>query len=88
MSMRKTLAQEPIGTMYDEQERQKMLRLNRDMRDPPEPRLEWIYTGDRTQSEDYLLGRKYDGDSQVNDQLEDNTTTSAVDFNYVDSDNA
>jgi len=75
MSMRKTLNQEPTGTMYDEQERQKMLRLNREKHEPQEPRLEWIYTGDRTKSEDYLLGKKYDADVQSNTILEDNTTS-------------
>ncbi len=71
--MRKNLTQEPTGTMYDEQERQKMLRLNREKHEPQEPRLEWIYTGDRTKSEDYLLGKKYDADVQSNTILEDNT---------------
>jgi hypothetical protein len=80
MSMRKTLTQEPTGTMYDEQERQKMLRLNRETHEPQEPRLEWIYTGDRTKSEDYLLGKKYDGDSQSNIISEDNTITSTIDL--------
>jgi len=80
MSMRKTLTQEPTGTMYDEQERQKMLRLNREIHEPQEPRLEWIYTGDRTKSEDYLLGKKYDGDSQSNIISEDNTITSTIDL--------
>jgi hypothetical protein len=75
MSMRKNLTQEPTGTMYDEQERQKMLRLNREKHEPQEPRLEWIYTGDRTKSEDYLLGKKYDADVQSNTILEDNTTS-------------
>jgi hypothetical protein len=63
MSMRKTLGQEPTGTMYEEQERQKTLRLNREMKETPEPRLEWIYTGDRAKTEDYLLGKKYDADA-------------------------
>jgi len=80
MSMRKNLTQEPTGTMYDEQERQKMLRLNREKHEPQEPRLEWIYTGDRTKSEDYLLGKKYDGDSQSNIISEDNTITSTIDL--------
>ncbi len=78
--MRKTLAQEPTGTMYEEQERQKTLRLNREMHEPQEPRLEWIYTGDRTKSEDYLLGKKFDGDSQPTTVPEDNTTTSTIDL--------
>ncbi|CAF2789239.1 unnamed protein product [Rotaria sp. Silwood2] len=80
MSMRKSIAQEPTGTMYDEQERQKNLRLNREKREPQEPRLEWIYTGDRTKSEDYLLGKKFDADPQSNDITEDNTTTSTTDL--------
>ncbi len=78
--MRKTLAQEPTGTMYEEQERQKTLRLNREMHEPQEPRLEWIYTGDRTKSEDYLLGKKFDGDSQSTTVPEDNTITSTIDL--------
>lgn len=78
--MRKALAQEPTGTMYDEQERQKMLRLNREKQEPQEPRLEWIYTGDRTKSEDYLLGKKFDSGAPADDQSEDNTTTSTVDL--------
>jgi len=73
MSMRKSLNQEPTGTMYDEQERQKMLRLNREVHEPQEPRLEWIYTGDRTKSEDFLLGKKYDADSKAPALTEDDT---------------
>ena len=76
--MRKALHQEPTGTMYDEQERQKTLRLNREIHEPQEPRLEWIYTGDRTKSEDYLLGKKYDGDVPSNPTLEDDTTTTST----------
>ena len=63
--------------MYDEQERQKMLRQNREQREPQEPRLEWIYTGDRAQSEDFLLGKKVGGDTQsavVADEDDENTT--------------
>ncbi|CAF4935798.1 unnamed protein product, partial [Rotaria magnacalcarata] len=71
MSMRKALAQEPTGTMYDEQERQKLLRLNREKQEPQEPRLEWIYTGDRTKSEDFLLGRKLDGDIPPDEPSDD-----------------
>ncbi len=71
--MRKSLNQEPTGTMYDEQERQKMLRLNREVHEPQEPRLEWIYTGDRTKSEDFLLGKKYDADSKAPTLTEDDT---------------
>ncbi len=71
--MRKILNQEPTGTMYDEQERQKMLRLNREVHEPQEPRLEWIYTGDRTKSEDFLLGKKYDADSKAPTLTEDDT---------------
>jgi hypothetical protein len=73
MSMRKSLNQEPTGTMYEEQERQKMLRLNREVHEPQEPRLEWIYTGDRTKSEDFLLGKKYDADSKAPTLTEDDT---------------
>ena len=80
MSMRKALVQEPTGTMYDEQERQKTLRLNREIREPQEPRLEWIYSGDRAKSEDYLLGKKFDGDTQIDTTLDDNATTSTVDL--------
>ncbi|CAF4191829.1 unnamed protein product, partial [Adineta steineri] len=81
MSMRKALGQEPSGTMYDEQERQKTLRLNREVREQPqEPRLEWIYTGDRAKTEDYLLGKKYDADVQSNPVPEENTTTSTIDL--------
>ncbi len=71
--MRKSLNQEPTGTMYEEQERQKMLRLNREVHEPQEPRLEWIYTGDRTKSEDFLLGKKYDADSKAPTLTEDDT---------------
>ncbi len=71
--MRKSLNQEPTGTMYEEQERQKMLRLNREVHEPQEPRLEWIYTGDRTKSEDFLLGKKYDADSKAPTSTEDDT---------------
>ena len=78
--MRKHLTQEPTGTMYDEQERQKMLRRNREMNESQEPRLEWIYTGDRTKSEDYLLGKKYDENSQLISSSDDNTTTSTIDL--------
>ncbi|CAF2177555.1 unnamed protein product [Rotaria magnacalcarata] len=80
MSMRKALAQEPTGTMYDEQERQKLLRLNREKLEPQEPRLEWIYTGDRTKSEDFLLGRKLDGDIPPDEPSDDNATTSTIDL--------
>ncbi|CAF4470730.1 unnamed protein product [Rotaria magnacalcarata] len=80
MSMRKALAQEPTGTMYDEQERQKLLRLNREKQEPQEPRLEWIYTGDRTKSEDFLLGRKLDGDIPPDEPSDDNATTSTIDL--------
>jgi hypothetical protein len=80
MSMRKALNQEPTGTMYDEQERQKMLRLNREKHEPQEPRLEWIYTGDHTKSEDFLLGKKYDADPQPNTISEDTTITSTIDL--------
>jgi hypothetical protein len=78
MSMRKGLHQEPTGTMYDEQERQKMLRLNREKHEPQEPRLEWIYSGDRTKSEDYLLGKKYDADSQSKTVPENNEEAAAA----------
>jgi hypothetical protein len=78
MSMRKSLHQEPTGTMYDEQERQKMLRLNREKHEPQEPRLEWIYSGDRTKSEDYLLGKKYDADSQSKTVPENNEEAAAA----------
>ena len=77
MSMRKALNQEPTGTMYDEQERQKTLRQNREQREPQEPRLEWIYTGDKAQSEDFLLGKKVGANTQlavVADEIDDNTT--------------
>jgi hypothetical protein len=80
MSMRKHLGQEPTGTMYDEQERQKTLRLNREKHEPQEPRLEWIYTGDRTKSEDFLLGKKYDADAQSHTIPEDTTATSTIDL--------
>lgn len=81
MSMRKAIAQEPTGTMYEEQERQKLLRQNRDVRDTQEPRLEWIYTGDRPQSEEYLLGKKYDGDKDASSLPNDNEfVTSTVDL--------
>ncbi len=76
--MRKGLHQEPTGTMYDEQERQKMLRLNREKHEPQEPRLEWIYSGDRTKSEDYLLGKKYDADSQSKTVPENNEEAAAA----------
>ncbi len=76
--MRKSLHQEPTGTMYDEQERQKMLRLNREKHEPQEPRLEWIYSGDRTKSEDYLLGKKYDADSQSKTVPENNEEAAAA----------
>ena len=79
--MRKALAQEPTGTMYDEQERQKMLRLNREIREPQEPRLEWIYSGDKTQTEDYLLGKKFDGGgASSNPTVEESASTSTVDL--------
>lgn len=79
--MRKALNQEPTGTMYEEQERQKMLRLNRDNRDQQEPRLEWIYSGDRAQSEDYLLGKKFDSDKNSDPVPETTiTSTSTIDL--------
>ena len=79
--MRKALHQEPTGTMYDEQERQKALRLQRETHEPQEPRLEWIYTGDKSKSEDYLLGKKYDSEVQSNPLPEDNSiTTSTIDL--------
>ena len=78
--MRKALAQEPTGTMYDEQERQKTLRLNREMREPQEPRLEWIYSGDKAQTEDYLLGKKFDGGASSNPTIEESASTSTVDL--------
>lgn len=80
MSMRKALAQEPTGTMYEEQERQKMLRLNQEMREPKEPRLEWIYSGDKSQSEDYLLGKKFDADAKTNPTFEESAATSTIDL--------
>jgi hypothetical protein len=80
MSMRKTLAQEPTGTMYDEQERQKILRLNRETHESKEPRLEWIYTGDRAKTEDFLLGKKYNADAPSNPILEETSTTSTIDL--------
>lgn len=66
--------------MFDEQERQKMLRLNRELQEPKEPRLEWIYTGDRNKSDDYLLGKKYDGNTPV-----DTTTAAAEDESITTS---
>jgi hypothetical protein len=86
MSMRKAIAQEPMGTMFDEQERQKMLRQNREVRETQEPRLEWIYSGDRTQSEDYLLGKKFDASGKTSAianaaaDVDDSTTTSTIDL--------
>lgn len=83
LSMKKGLKQEPTGTMYDEQERQKMLRLNREMQEPKEPRLEWIYTGDRNKSEDYLLGKKYDANAPTESiaaATDESITTSTVDL--------
>jgi hypothetical protein len=80
MSMRKNLTQEPTGTMYDEQERQKTLRLNREKHEPQEPRLEWIYTGDRTKSEDFLLGKKFDADAKPNTVVEEDSTISTIDL--------
>jgi len=82
MSMRKSLNQESIGTVFDEQERQKLLRLNRDVRDTQEPRLEWLYTGDRIQSEDYLLGKKFDGDTNniIQSNTNESITTSTIDL--------
>ena len=61
--------------MYDEQERQKTLRLQCEMHEPQEPRLEWIYTGDRSKSEDYLLGKKCDPEVQSNTLSEDSSIT-------------
>lgn len=80
MSMRKNLTQEPTGTMYDEQERQKMIRLNREKQDPKEPRLEWIYTGDRTKSEDYLLGKKLASDAPEDPIDDDGAASSTIDL--------
>ncbi|CAF5016344.1 unnamed protein product, partial [Rotaria magnacalcarata] len=48
--------------------------------EPQEPRLEWIYTGDRTKSEDFLLGRKLDGDIPPDEPSDDNATTSTIDL--------
>ena len=78
MSMRKGLKQEPTGTMYDEQERQKMLRLNRERQEPQEPRLEWIYSGDRSKSEDFLLGKKFDADTQPADTFTEEASASST----------
>ena len=80
MSMRKNLTQEPTGTMYEEQERQKALRLNRDTRETQEPRLEWIYSGDKAQSEDFLLGKKFDADGKSIPVPDDLAPTSTIDL--------
>jgi hypothetical protein len=80
MSMRKGLTQEPTGTMYDEQERQKMLRLNREKNEPQEPRLEWIYTGDRAKADDFLLGKKLNADVESTAVPEDSSITTTIDL--------
>ena len=78
--MRKNLTQEPTGTMKDEQERQKALRLNRDTRETQEPRLEWIYSGDQAQSEDFLLGKKFDADGKPMPVADESAQTSTIDL--------
>lgn len=80
ISLRKGRNLELTGTMYDEQERQKMLRLNREKNEPQEPRLEWIYTGDRTKADDCLLGKKLDADVQSTAIPEDNSITTTIDL--------
>ncbi|CAF0953422.1 unnamed protein product [Didymodactylos carnosus] len=68
MYLRTNSNYEPKESTFDEQERQKILRLHREMHDGKGvpaavngqlPRLEWLYSGDKTTSQDYLLGKKF-----------------------------
>jgi len=94
MSMKRGINHGSQASTFDEQERQKILRLNREIREQSTstssgangqlPRLEWLYSGDKVQPEEYLLGKKYDGEKAVIEQPQQPTTdqysTSTIDL--------